>query len=72
MKLHYDSETDSLYIDLIDRPSVESEEIADGFVLDFDAEGQLVGIDVEFASKRVDLQRLVLETFPAKIETAAA
>jgi uncharacterized protein YuzE len=72
MKLHYDSETDSLYIDLIDRPSVESEEIADGFVLDFDADGQLVGIDVEFASKRVDLQRLVLQAFPAKVETEAA
>ena len=72
MKLHYDAETDSLYIDLIDRPSVESDEVAEGFVLDFDAEGQLVGIDVELASKRVDLKRLVLETFPAKIETAAA
>lgn len=72
MKLHYDSATDSLYIDLIDRPSVESEEIAEGFVLDFDAEGQLVGIDVEHASQRVDLKRLVLETFPAKVETAAA
>ena len=72
MKLHYDSESDSLYIDLVDRPSVESEEIAEGFVLDFDADGQLVGIDVEHASQRVDLKRLVLETFPAKAETAAA
>lgn len=41
-------------------------------MLDFDAEGQLVGIDVEFASKRVDLKRLVLETVPAKVETVAA
>jgi uncharacterized protein YuzE len=72
MKLHYDAETDSLYIDLVDRPSVESEEVAEGFVLDFDGEGQLVGIDVEHASQRVDLKRLVLEAFPAKVETAAA
>ena len=72
MRLDYDAETDSLYIKLIDRPSVDSEEVADGFVLDFDADGQLVGIDVEFASRRVDIQRLVLDKFPAKVENAAA
>jgi uncharacterized protein YuzE len=50
MKLHYYHETDSLYIDLADRPSAESREVAPGVVLDFDASGVLVGIDIDQAS----------------------
>jgi uncharacterized protein YuzE len=59
MKLNYHRETDSLYIDLVDRPSVESREVAEGIVLDFDAEGRLVGIDIDHASRNVELERLV-------------
>lgn len=43
MTLTYYPETDSLYIDLAERPSAESREIAPGVVVDFDAEGKLVG-----------------------------
>ena len=48
MKLNYYADTDSLYIDLSERPSVESREITEGVVLDYDAEGNLVGIDRTF------------------------
>jgi uncharacterized protein YuzE len=72
MKLHYDAATDSLYIDLADRPSVDSDEVADGVVLDFDANGHLVGIDIDHASQRVNLQQLVLDRLPSKVETIAA
>jgi uncharacterized protein YuzE len=72
MKLHYDAATDSLYIDLADRPSVDSDEVADGVVLDFDAEGHLVGIDIDHASQRVNLQQLVLDRLPSTVETIAA
>ncbi|MBI1731926.1 MAG: DUF2283 domain-containing protein [Gammaproteobacteria bacterium] len=44
-KLNYDPETDSLYIDLAERQSAASREISDGVVLDYDAQGTLVGID---------------------------
>ena len=47
MKINYDKATDSLYIHLSDRPSVDSDEVQDGVVLDFDANGALVGIDVQ-------------------------
>jgi uncharacterized protein YuzE len=60
MKLNYHRETDSLYIDLVDRPSVESREVAEGIVLDFDAEGRLVGIDIDHASQKVELERLTV------------
>jgi uncharacterized protein YuzE len=72
MKLHYDPDSDSLYIDLSDRPGVDSEEVSDGVVLDFDADHHLVGIDIEHASERVDLQRLVLDRLPSRVETTAA
>lgn len=66
MKFKYYRETDTLYIDLADRPSAESREIAPGVVLDFDAEGRLVGIDVDQASKVVDLSRLQAEALPVQ------
>lgn len=72
MKLNYHSETDSLYIDLSDNPSVESREVSDGIVLDYDTAGNLVGIDIDNASKKVDLQKLILSNLPGEVHTVAA
>ena len=64
MKLHYDQETDSLYIDLANAPSVDSREISDGFVVDYDAQGHIVGFDIQHASDRLDLSSLQVEHLP--------
>jgi uncharacterized protein YuzE len=72
MRLSYHPDTDSLYIDLAERPSAESREISEGVVLDYDANGQLVGIDVDNASNKIELRKLVLSNLPGKVETAAA
>ena len=69
MKLNYYADTDSLYIDLSERTSVESREISTGVVLDYDAEGKLVGIDIDNASRKVDLKKLTLNKLPAIIQT---
>ena len=61
MKFHYYPETDSLYIDLSEKVSADSEEVAPGVVLDFDAQGALVGIDIDRASKVANLSRLEVE-----------
>ncbi len=50
VKLHYYPETDSLYIEFAERPSSDSREVAPGVVLDFDASGGIVGIDVDHDS----------------------
>ena len=60
MKITYDKATDSLYIHLCDRPSVDSDEMNDGVVLDYDANGTLVGIDVQHASQRADISKLAI------------
>jgi hypothetical protein len=41
MRLNYYPETDSLYINLSEQPSVESQEISEGILFDYDAEGRL-------------------------------
>ena len=55
MKLAYYSDTDSLYIDLSEHPSVEGREVSEGFVLDYAADGSLVGIDIDNPSRKVQL-----------------
>jgi uncharacterized protein YuzE len=66
MKLHYYPETDSLYIDLANRPSTDSREISDGLVVDFDAKGNVVGIDIDHASEKLDLKTLETDSLPAR------
>jgi uncharacterized protein YuzE len=72
MKLNYYVETDSLYIDLSETPSAESREISEGVVLDYDAKGNLVGIDIDNASKKVQLKQLILNKLPGKVQTIPA
>jgi uncharacterized protein YuzE len=43
-----------------------------GVVLDYDAQGNLVGIDIDNASRKVELQSLVLSRLPEKVHTSAA
>ncbi len=64
MKIAYDKATDSLYIRLADRASVDSDEVREGIVLDYDANGALVGIDLQHASKKVDIHNLSLSKLP--------
>jgi len=72
MKLNYYPETDSLYIDLSEKTSKESVEISEGVVLDYDADGKLVGIDIDNASTKVQLKELILSRLPADVHTVAA
>ena len=72
MKLSYFPETDSLYIDLANRPGAESREISDGIVLDYDADGKLVGIDIDEVSTKADMKELILSRLPGEVHTVAA
>lgn len=72
MKLNYYPDTDSLYIDLSEQPSLESREVSEGVVLDYDAGGNLVGIDIDNASKKVQLKELTLSKLPTAVHTIVA
>jgi uncharacterized protein YuzE len=72
MKINYYKDTDSLYIDLSSKPSTESKEISEGIVLDYDANGNLVGIDIDNASRKIDLTEVILSKIPAEVEALVA
>jgi uncharacterized protein YuzE len=64
VKLSYYPDTDSLYIDLSAKPSADSVEVSDGVVLDYDTEGNLVGIDIDHASSKLDLKEVITSHIP--------
>lgn len=71
MKINYYPDTDSLYIDLSSKPSVDSREVSDGIVLDYDANGDLVGIDIDQASTKLEIKEVILSKLPAKVKQVA-
>ena len=63
MKVNYDASTDTLTVVFRDVPIAESDEDKPGVILDYDAAGNLVSLEVLDASKRVEEPRSVtLET----------
>jgi uncharacterized protein YuzE len=68
MKLTVDPEADALYLRLNDAPIVDSEQVASGVVLDYDAQDNVVGVEMLHLSKRgspVEVEKLVFETLRA-------
>ena len=64
MKLHYYPETDSLYIELKSGPGAEAREIVAGLVVDLDANGDVVGFDIDHASRKLDLSKVETIALP--------
>jgi uncharacterized protein YuzE len=61
-----------MYIDLSEKPSAESREVSPGVVLDYDEDGNIAGIDIDNASKKLNLKELVLNKVPVDKQTIAA
>ncbi len=72
MKITYFPETDTLYVDISSKPAAESDEVAEGVVLDYDDAGHLAGIEIEHASARADLSELVVKHFPGETNRLSA
>ena len=66
MKLSYYPDTDSLYVALKPGPGAETREVAAGLNVDLDANGDVVGFDIDHASKRLDLSTLETEALPVR------
>jgi len=72
MRIAYYPDTDSMYIDLSEKPSADIKEISPGVVLDYDADGNIAGIDIDNASRKLNLKELVLSKVPIDKHTIAA
>lgn len=72
MRLKYYPDTDSLYIELSSKPSRDIREISEGIVLDHDADGNIVGIDIDNASRKIDIKEITLSKLPADVQTLTA
>ncbi|NTW48244.1 MAG: DUF2283 domain-containing protein [Chlorobiales bacterium] len=72
MKINYYPDTDSLYIDFSAKPSTESIEVSEGVVIDYDADGQIVGIDIDNAGSKLDLKELILNKLPLQSQKLSA
>jgi uncharacterized protein YuzE len=64
MKLHYYPEMDSLYIELKSAPGTQTREIVEGLNVDLDANGDVVGFDIDHASSKLDLSRIETIALP--------
>ncbi len=63
MKLTIDRKADALYLNLDEAPAADSQEIAPGIILDYNLDGQVVGIEMLHLSKRVTDEKLKLMQF---------
>ncbi len=53
MKLSIDETADALYLQLINKDVLESEEIVPGIVVDYDENGEIIGVEVLHLTKRL-------------------
>lgn len=65
MKIEYFPDTDYLYIDLANRPGADSVEVSDGVVIDYGADGNIVGINIDQARHKLNLRELPID--PEKV-----
>jgi uncharacterized protein YuzE len=54
MRVRYDEEADALYIKLREGGYHESDEIQDGFILDYDVDGNIIAIEILHASAHLN------------------
>ncbi|MCS6844886.1 MAG: DUF433 domain-containing protein [Caldilineales bacterium] len=64
MVFRYFAQSDMLYIELMPGTSIESQEVAPGVVLDFDAQDRVIGIEIEDASSVINLSELQVLSLP--------
>ena len=71
MRIEYFPDTDSLYIDLSEKTGTDVVEIAKGIVMDIDDQGHPVGLDIDQASKHLNLEHLDFVHLPCEIRQVA-
>lgn len=61
--MRYSQEADAIYIRLKENKIVNSDEISDGVIVDYDENGDVVGIEILWVSEKVDIDQLIIQSF---------
>jgi uncharacterized protein YuzE len=61
--MRYSKEADAIYIRLKENKIVNSDEISDGVIIDYDENGDVVGIEILWVSEKVDIDQLIIQSF---------
>jgi uncharacterized protein YuzE len=69
MNIVYFREMDSLYIELAAEDATGAWEAAPGVIINYAADGRTVGIEIDQASERVQMNDLKIGNFPGAVET---
>ena len=65
MKIRYFADTDTLYVEFRDQGIVDTRDLDENTTMDLDAQGNVLALTLEHASKRTDANQLVLEGIAA-------
>ena len=72
MKIEYFEESDMLYIEFADKVSKHQKEMMKDFVIDTDESGNLVGIEIEHASKHVNINQIITKNIREVLSVLSA
>ncbi len=71
MRMHYSKDADALYIRLRETDIKNTDEVNDDIIMDYDTDGNVVGIEILSVSEKADVQELVIQSFDkVKVEAA--
>ena len=71
MKVNYYPELTRFTSTYLPKLSVDSREVSDGVVLDYDAEGNLAGIDIDQASQKLEIKESIVSKMSGKVKQVA-
>ncbi|HGE71228.1 TPA: DUF2283 domain-containing protein [Candidatus Poribacteria bacterium] len=63
MRIRYSQEADAIYIRFNENKIVNSDEISDDIIADYDEHGKIVGIEILWASDKADMDKLIIQSF---------
>ncbi|MEM3713873.1 MAG: DUF2283 domain-containing protein [Nitrososphaeria archaeon] len=68
-RVRYEPDADALYIRIRDGKVADSDEVSDGIIVDYDGNGNVLGIEIlEFSKKKVDLNELIIKGFRVPVK----
>ncbi len=63
MRIHYSHDADALYIRLNEKTIQNTDEVSDDIIMDFDNEGNVIGIEILSASSKADVHEIIIQAF---------